>query len=109
MTSDFAASVRDLNTSQVALEKLSTQIKDVDNKNLEAAKALSDALTALEKRAADLQSQLGEVSGPLKLISFKPLRDRPFYATDHRRRSGRARRLDRRGPVAHDPCSRTRY
>lgn len=64
MTSDFAASVRDLNTSQVALEKLSTQIKDVDNKNLEAAKALSDALTALEKRAVDLSPPLWPRSPP---------------------------------------------
>jgi hypothetical protein len=77
MTSDFAANVSDVNTSQM-VEKLSTQINDVDSKNQQAAKALNDALARLDKSAADLQSELGEIGAPLKVISFKLSEIAPF-------------------------------
>jgi hypothetical protein len=71
MTSDLAARVGDFNTGQMALQRLSTQIADIVNKNQQAATALDGALAELDKRAADLQSQLGEIGAPLKVISFK--------------------------------------
>jgi len=71
MTSDLAARVGDFNTSQMALQRLSTQIADIVNKNQQAATALNGTLAELDKRAADLQSQLGEIGAPLKVVSFK--------------------------------------
>jgi len=71
MTSDVAARVGDFNTSQKALLRLSIQISDIVNKNQQAATALNSTLAELDKRAADLQSQLGEIGGPLKVVSFK--------------------------------------
>jgi hypothetical protein len=71
MTSDLAARVGDFSTGQMALQRLSTQIADIVNKNQQAAAALNGALAELDKRAADLQSQLGEIGAPLKVISFK--------------------------------------
>jgi len=71
MTSELAARVGDFNTSQIPLRKLSTQIADIVNKNQQAATALNATLAELDKRAADLQSQLGGIGAPLKVISFK--------------------------------------
>jgi len=71
MTSDFAARVGDFNTSQMALQALTAQITDIVSKNQQAARALNDALVELDKRAAELQSQLGEIGAPLKVVSFK--------------------------------------
>jgi hypothetical protein len=70
-TSDFAARVGDFNTSQMALQGLTTQIANIVRTNQEAARALNDSLAELDKRAADLQLQLGEIGAPLKVISFK--------------------------------------
>jgi hypothetical protein len=71
MTSDLAARVGDFNASQMALQRLSTQIADIVNKNQQTATALNGTLAELDKRAADLQSQLGEIGAPLKVVSFK--------------------------------------
>lgn len=71
MTSDLAARIGDFNTSQMALQTLSTQIAEIVGKNQQAATALDATLAELDKRAADLQSQLGEVGAPLKIVSFK--------------------------------------
>ena len=71
MTSDLATSVGGFNTSQMALQRLSTQIADIVNKNQQVAAALSSTLAELDKRAAELQSQLGEIGAPLKVVSFK--------------------------------------
>jgi hypothetical protein len=71
MTADLAERVGDFNTSQMALQRLSTQIADIVNQNQQAATTLNGTLAELDKRAADLQSQLGEIGGPLKVISFK--------------------------------------
>lgn len=78
MTFGFAARVRDLTTSQVALQALSTQITDIVGRNREAAAALTDSLAELDKRAAELQSQLGEIGAPLKVISFRLAEIAPF-------------------------------
>jgi hypothetical protein len=71
MTSDLAARVGDFNTSEMALQKLSAQIADIVNRNQQVATALNGTLAELDKRAADLQSQLGEIGAPLKVVSFK--------------------------------------
>jgi hypothetical protein len=71
MTSNFATRVNDFNANQLAVQALTTQIADVIAQNQQAGAALADKLAELDKRAADLQSQLGEIGGPLKVISFK--------------------------------------
>jgi hypothetical protein len=78
MTSDFALRVGDFNTSQMALQTLTTQIADIISKNQQAATALNDTLVELDRRAADLQSQLGEIGAPLKVVSFKLSEIAPF-------------------------------
>ncbi len=70
-TSEFVARVGDLNTSQMALQGLTTQIANIVRKNQQAARTLNNNLAELDKRAADLQSQLGDIGAPLKVISFK--------------------------------------
>jgi hypothetical protein len=80
MTSELAARVGDFSTSQITLQKLSTQIADIVNKNQQAATALNATLAELDKRAADLQSQLGGISAPLKVISFKLAEIAPLMA-----------------------------
>jgi hypothetical protein len=71
MTSDFSARVGDFNTSQMALQTLTTRIDDIVSKNQQAATALNNNLVELDKRAVDLQSQLSEIGAPLKVVSFK--------------------------------------
>ena len=71
MTSGLAARVGDFNASQKVLQALSAQIAEIVGKTQQATKALSDNLAELNKQAADLQSQLGEIGAPLKVISFK--------------------------------------
>jgi hypothetical protein len=71
MTSDFVARVRDLNTSQLALQTLTTQIADIASKRQQAAKALKDNLDELENKAGELQKQFGEFGAPLKVVYFK--------------------------------------
>jgi hypothetical protein len=55
----------------MALQALTTQIADIVSKNQQAATVLNDTLAELDKRAAELQSQLGEIGAPLKVVSFK--------------------------------------
>jgi hypothetical protein len=71
MTSDFAATVGNFNTSQVAIQKLTAEIADIVGRNQEAATALKGKLDELETRAAALQTQIGEIGAPLKVVSFK--------------------------------------
>jgi hypothetical protein len=71
MTSDFAARVGDVNASHMALQALTTQIADIVSENQQAATALNDTLAELDRRAAELQSQLGEIGAPLRVVSFK--------------------------------------
>jgi hypothetical protein len=71
MTSDLAARVGDFSTSETALQTLSAHINDIVRRNQEAATDLNGTLAELNKRAADLQSQLGEIEAPLKVVSFK--------------------------------------
>jgi hypothetical protein len=80
MTSELAARVGDFNTSQIPLQRLSTQIADIVSKNQQAATSLNATLAELDKRAADLQSQLGGISAPLKVISFKLAEIAPLMA-----------------------------
>jgi hypothetical protein len=71
MMSDFATSVGHFNTSEMALQKLTIQIDGVISEGNKAAAKLSDDLKDLDKRSNDLQSQLGEISAPLKVVSFR--------------------------------------
>jgi hypothetical protein len=71
MTSGLAGQVSAFFTNQMALQDRTTQIADLVGKNHRAIMALNDKLTDLDKRASDLQSQLGEIGAPLKVISFK--------------------------------------
>jgi hypothetical protein len=71
MTSGFTAQVGNVTASQTALQTLTTQIGRLVGENQEAAAKLNDTLADLDKRAAELQSQLGEIGAPLKVVSFK--------------------------------------
>ena len=71
ITSGLAARVGDLNSSQAVLQALSAQIAELVSKTQQATKALSANLAELNKQASDLQSQLGEIGAPLKVVSFK--------------------------------------
>jgi hypothetical protein len=71
MTSNVALRIGRLNTTELSLQTLSTQITDIVRKNQQAEAALNERLAELDKHAAELQSQLGEIGGPLKVISFK--------------------------------------
>jgi len=71
MTSGFMAQVGDVTASQAALQTLTAQIGKLVSENKEAAAKLNDTLADLDKRAAELQGQLGEIGAPLKVVSFK--------------------------------------
>lgn len=71
MTSRLSSSVGNLNTDQAGLGALTTQIEEIVAKKKETTEALSTALDDLQKRAADLQSKLGDIGAPLKAVSFK--------------------------------------
>jgi hypothetical protein len=71
MTSGFTAQVGNVTASQAALQTLTAQIGKLVSENQEAAAKLNDTLVDLDKRAAELQSQLGEIGAPLRVISFK--------------------------------------
>jgi hypothetical protein len=71
MTADFATRIGNFNISETELRRLTAQIADLAKKHQEAAAALSAALAELDKRAVDLQSRLGEIGAPLKVVSFK--------------------------------------
>jgi septal ring factor EnvC (AmiA/AmiB activator) len=107
MTSGIATSMQNFNTSETALQQLAAHIDDLDKKNQEVERTLNSTLAELEKHANDLQTQLGEIGVPLKVISFKLSEIAP-HAAHCRRHSGSDRRLDRGGPPSHDPCSRAR-
>jgi hypothetical protein len=71
MTADFSQRIGNFNINEIALRRLTAQIADLARKHQEAATALNAALAELDKRAADLQSRLGEIGAPLKVIAFK--------------------------------------
>ena len=50
---------------------LAPRLLSSSSKTQQATKALSANLAELNKQAADLQSQLGEIGAPLKVFSFK--------------------------------------
>jgi hypothetical protein len=71
MTSGLAEQVSVFFTNQVALRERTTEISDLIIKNQQTLTVLNEELGDLNKRAEDLQSQLGEIGAPLKVISFK--------------------------------------
>jgi hypothetical protein len=71
MTFDFAARVSDFTSSEKDLQTQTTEITEIVSKNRQDAAALNDTLVELNKRADDLQSQLGEIGAPLKVVAFK--------------------------------------
>jgi PAS domain-containing protein len=68
MASRFLA---ELNTAKMDLHALREQISDLVGKNQQAVTELKQTIAKLEERATDLQSQLGEIGTPLKVVSFR--------------------------------------
>jgi hypothetical protein len=71
MTFEVAARVSDLTSSEKDLQTQTTEITEIVGKNRQDAAALNDTLVELNNRATALQSQLGEIGAPLKVVAFK--------------------------------------
>jgi len=63
--------VREIDTQKIALTDLQEKTADITNQKKKVLENINTALERLDKQAADLQSQLGELGGPLKAVNFR--------------------------------------
>jgi hypothetical protein len=71
MMEGFTQEVANVGERQVALRTLEAKVSAIVGQKTATLDRINAALAALDKQATDLQSQLGELGGPLKAVSFK--------------------------------------
>ena len=71
MLAGFVDRVGNIDERQSALRDIEAKVAEIVSQKEAALDKIGAALADLDKQAADLQSQLGELGGPLKVVSFK--------------------------------------